>query len=201
MSTEALKRFCTGFGLALVLMVLGSGCSPSSTSPGQPTYSYMSNNFFQIYSLLRRGNILPTKLSELGDPINSNLFSSEDPNLFICPGTGSRVGPMSKIEEWTDYIYAGQPGADYLINVAILISPPENHGGKEGYVLFSGGFVSRLPASDVRRLITNPFCMATNETPDNIASARQVTIMSMPKRLRPYYPPGTFFSNLATNNP
>lgn len=86
----------------------------------------MSNNFTQVYLVLRRGNILPTRLAELGSPVNSRLFSSVNSNLFVCSGTGSQPGLISDVEKWTDYIYVGQSFADSLINVAVLISPPES---------------------------------------------------------------------------
>lgn len=184
--------------LIFAVIILCLSCSPSSSLDKQPASQTMSSNLNQVYLVLRKGNILPTTLAELGLPVNQKLFSSVNSNLFVCPGTGSKPGPMSQIEEWTDYIYAGSPFADSLMNVALIISPPENHDGTSGYVLFSGGVISRLPTEKVRRLIADPFCLATNESLQNITSARQITVMSVPKRLRTYYPPGTFFSNSIT---
>src|SRR5579859_3547205 len=89
------------------LMSMVSGCSHSSTSVRQPTYNYMSNDFAQVYILLRKGNIYPMNLAQLGLPFNSEMLSPGDSNLFVCPGTGSQPGPMSQIENWTDYIYVG----------------------------------------------------------------------------------------------
>ena len=172
-------------------------CSPKLANGSDLTSACMSNNLTQIYLTLRRGNILPTSLNELGAPVNSNLFASVDTNLFVCPTTGHRPGHITDIEKWTDYIYIGNPFADALVGVPLIISPPENHDGKLGFVLFSDGVVSRLPSEEVRLLIRNPFCLATNESLGNIAAAKTRTAVSLPDRLRSYYPPGTVYTNAA----
>ncbi len=171
-------------GLALVY----SACSPSPSSSTQSTDTYTSNNLVQIHLLLRGGN-------------SFKLFTPLDPGLFVCPGTGSKPGLMGEIEEWTDYIYIGGLTDNALQNAAQIISPPENHNGKYGYVLFVDGSVWRLPPEQVRRLIKNPFSMATNEPADVVAYESKRITVNVPKRLKLYYPSGDEYpAAAATNN-
>ena len=185
--------------VCLALTLGAMGCSKSSRRMGQNEYEAMSNRLTQARIALERGNILPISLAELGATVNSSLFSSVDSNLFVCPGNEGQAGPLSQIQDWTDYIYVGNPVADALIDVALIISPPENHGGDHGYVVFSTGELRRMPAERVRELIADPFCMATNESPQNIANARKRTVVNIPNRLQPFYPPGSFFENVGPN--
>jgi hypothetical protein len=79
--------------------------------------------------------------------------------LFVCPTTGHVPGTMSNVEEWTDYIYVSGGNQGTMCNVALLISPPENHGGKFGYVLWGYDYVVQLPTDQVRALIKEPWCL------------------------------------------
>ena len=110
------------------------------------------------------------------------------PELFVCPATGHKPGAIKSVSEWSDYIYVGKM-ADYMIGAALVICPPENHGGKYGYVLFNGVLSSRLPADQVRRLITNPFCMVTNLSEGLIKHSVTNVVIQIPDRLKPYYSP------------
>src|SRR6266498_2203496 len=184
-------------GLALVY----SACSPSPSSSMQSTDTYTSNSLAQIHLALRRADSFPRSLTELGDPVNAKLFTPLDPGLFVCPGTGSKPGLMGEIEEWTDYIYIGGLTDNALQNAAQIISPPENHNGKCGYVLFVDGSVWRLPPEQVRRLIKNPFSMAAKEPADVVAYENKRITVNVPKRLKLYYPSGDEYpAAAATNN-
>ena len=107
-------------------------------------------------------------------------------NYFICPGTGSRAGCISNVDEWTDFIYMGNY-ADTKTDVPIIISPPENHHGHYGYVVMLGQGIMRLPADQVRALIKKPWLLATNETADGIEAIKRDVIVNVPPRLRVYY--------------
>jgi hypothetical protein len=178
-------RHCWRRAPLLLLLVLAvHGCSQPTVSSKAGESDQTSQDFEKICRLLRdqmlAGDSFPKSLAELRPDLATNL------SLFVCESTGSRPGTLPEIEEWTDYIYIGNmppviPGA------AMLISPPENHSGEAGYVLFAGCTVSRLSPSDVRRLIKDPLCMATNSPPNNVAYVRQLLQIRIPKRLRPYY--------------
>src|ERR1700722_3888512 len=101
------------------------------------------------------------------------------PELFVGPATGHKPGPIKSVSEWSDYIYVGKM-PDEMIGAAVVISPPENHGGEYGYVLFNGSWPFRLPADQVRQLITNPFCMATNISADLVNHAMTNVVIHIP---------------------
>jgi len=109
-----------------------------------------------------------------------------DSNYFVCPGTGSIPGSISNVEEWSDYIYIGN-SKNTIPDVPVLISPPENHNGKYGYIVVPGQATMRLPSSEVRAVIKEPWILATNETPDNIENVKRDIIVNVPRRLRAYY--------------
>ena len=197
---KAQWRHVLSFLGALSLALVYSACSPSPSSSTQSTDTYTSNNLVQIHLLLRGGNSFPRSLRELGDPVNAKLFTSLNPGLFVCPGTGRKPGLMGEIEEWTDYIYIGGLTDNALQNAAQIISPPENHNGKYGYVLFVDGSVWRLPPEQVRRLIKNPFSMATNEPADVVAYESKRITVNVPKRLKLYYPSGDEYPAAAATN-
>jgi len=50
-----------------------------------------------------------------------------------------------------------------MLDVAILICPPENHNGEFGHVIFGGGAkMIRLPPEKVRALIKEPWSMPSS---------------------------------------
>jgi hypothetical protein len=97
-------------------------------------------------------------------PSLSSLSATSNPALFVCPGSGHTFGPMTNVEEWTDYVYLSGPHMDssMLLDTAVLICPPENHDGKFGHVVWGGGNAIRLPAKQVRALIKEPWSMPTS---------------------------------------
>lgn len=172
-------------------LLLCFGCSPGLlVTSGSPSVS-CSNNLAQIYIVLKdavgpSGAYFPKTLGDLSN--------NPDPNLFICSGAESRPGKMTDIVEWTDLIYVGNLTDSFIMGAALMISPPENHGGVYGYVLFSDGRVERLPAGQIRQLINDPFMMATlevspSDTSYNIEHEKKRAIVNVPKRLNKYYKP------------
>jgi hypothetical protein len=116
-----------------------------------------STNMMQIAVALRiaigESDRFPASLTTL---TNVPFFNS---SLLVCPLTGHVPGAISNAEAWTDYIYVGNGLEGGMCDVALLISPPENHGGKFGYVLWGCGNVTQLDASYVRALIKAPWCL------------------------------------------
>jgi hypothetical protein len=142
-----------------------------------------SNNLRQVGMLLNTwalaGDRFPTNFHGLGPSVNSSLF--------VVPGLSTNPGPIARIEDWTDYIYLGNLMAGPSFDVAMVISPPENHGGDYGFVLYAGGVVKCLPAEAVRKLIKDPFCIDAKRDPGHAANERLACVMNVPQRLKGYY--------------
>src|SRR6266508_3005228 len=144
---DALKKnlsngVCCGLCFALLIVIVSCARHESSSDS---LAAGTSNNLSQIYLILRRGNILPKSLAEMGDPVNSKLFSSVDSNLFVSPRNTSNSGSFRDIEDWTDFIYVGNLTDNVLQKAAMLISPDENHNDSYGVVLFVDGTILQLP--------------------------------------------------------
>src|SRR5689334_13284122 len=94
-------------------------------------------------------------------PLLSSLINQNpNPAIFVCPATGHAAGRMASVEDWTDYIYVAGP-YDFMADVAVLICPPENHGGKYGHILWGSGVIEELPPDRIKALIKEPWCMPT----------------------------------------
>jgi hypothetical protein len=197
------QLFICGIGgslAAVMLTVIHWGCSPESVLEQRATDALTSNNLAHVYLVLREavgnGAYFPKGFDELRSSVNSNLF--------VCPAGGAKPGPMREAGQWTDYIYIGNLTEGALMHVALVISPPENHEGNYGYVLFTDGVVSRFSADQVRQLIMDPFKMATtrespSNTPQNIAYDKERVIVRVPQKLKQCYPDGTVFSAESRN--
>lgn len=126
-----------------------------------------STNMMQLAVWLRiamgEGYRYPTTLASLAVCTNYPNFSN---TLLVCPTTGHVPGAISNVEDWTDYVYVGNGDDGGMCDVALLISPPENHGGKFGYVLWGCGNVTQLDASHVRALIKAPWCLPARARED-----------------------------------
>jgi hypothetical protein len=101
-------------------------------------------------------------------------------SVFVCPATGHKPGPSTNIEQWTDYIYFASQ-KQLLMNIPLVICPPENHGGKFGHVLWQHIGRDRLPPDQIRALIENPWNMAANDPLDD------VLVVRVPQRLQRIY--------------
>jgi hypothetical protein len=120
-------------------------------------------------------------------------------NALLCPSRGRSAGALTNIEDWTDFIYVGNIFEGSDDRVAMIICPPENHGGKFGHVVWRTGFVERLPPSNVKSLIKSPWVMATNADEAEISFLKRQVKIRIPKPLMAYYgtndtsfkPPGT----------
>ncbi|HWY75418.1 MAG TPA: hypothetical protein VN281_07370 [Verrucomicrobiae bacterium] len=183
LSKLVVSTFIAGSGLFL------ASCAPVSRSTAVPSDLVCSNNLVRIAYLLKdavgpSGAWYPKRLNELPNSVN--------PSLFICQGTGSHAGRMADIDDWTDLIYVGNLTDDFVMHVALVISPPENHSGSYGYVLFAEGDVCRLASQEVRQLINDPFSEATlaysaSDTPDNVAGEKHRAIINIPRKYRAMY--------------
>jgi hypothetical protein len=110
-----------------------------------------------------------------------------EPGIFSCCNTTNPSTASGSVDKWTDYILIGNTPVDWIPQAPIVISPPENHGGKYGYVLYPGLTISRFPADTVRALIREPWCLATNESSDVVEFYKTSVHVQVPDRFRSIY--------------
>ena len=191
-----MNKLVPSFAL-LVFMV--TGCAenvPSSDNDTPTTDVAVSDNLrgilFDLYCTVSESGHFPGRFSgitrydaEYREQFNKPALDLNS-NYFVCPGTGTHPGNMADVDEWTDFIYVGNV-EDTAPEVPLLISPPENHRGKYGYVATSGRGILRLPSNEVRALIIEPWLLSTNETADNIDSIKRSIKVNVPPRLQRLY--------------
>lgn len=134
-----------------------AGCSRNqSIAKASSCATNMTAIWFELRSWNWNGASFPASLNSL-PPTN-------DAALFVCPSSNHPPGAMNKVSEWTDYIYvnSSRVSDSMMLDVALLICPPENHNGEFGHVLLGNGQVVRLPPDKVRALIKEPWGMPTS---------------------------------------
>jgi Ankyrin repeats (3 copies) len=159
------------------------------------------SNFTEIFWIIRKwvgeGIEYPPSLDSLAE-------DTDRADLFVYPDSGHRVGSMTNVEDWTDFIFVGSERDIQDPNVALLISPPENQKGHFGIVLWHGGNSSLVTAQETRRLIDAPWYMATNAPLEQIEYLKRFVTVKVPKRFRGSYPNAYHASgptNLGSNGP
>ena len=171
--------------IVLGLLLLVVGCSKDSFPRSDTSReTAFSNQLRQVYFQLRGevgdGDHFPSNFVELG---SSQLNGA----LFVCPETGNQPGTMDKIEDWSDFVYIGN-NTEEIPDAPLIISPPENHDGKYGFVVFVDGVVSQLPAPQVRNLVKEPWLLITNTPEANIAYMKKRVTVFVPKKFKSLYP-------------
>ncbi len=131
--------------LIVIALPLLGGCSSS----GGRCAANMRELCFQIKRWNFEGDTYPPSIASLG--------MTNDAKLFVSPGSGHVAGAMTNVEDWTDYIYVSGPNEPCMFDVALLICPPENHGGRYGHVCFGSGDIARLPADRIRAAVKEPW--------------------------------------------
>jgi hypothetical protein len=146
--------------------------------------SVLTNRLWKLWEALHDANVEADRY-----PINLRHLrtNSFDPLWFICPGTGSQPGALERVDEWGDFIYVGGVW-DGVPLTALLISPPENHSEKCGYVVLVAGSIRRLSPKETREVIKQPWLLSTDATPDNIAYLKEELSVNVPMHLQRFYP-------------
>ena len=73
--------------------------------------------------------------------------------------------------------------------IPLLISPPENHGGHYGYVVWNySSKAAQLPATRIRALVITPWCMETNATELQLQMLKEEIVVRVPDHLCKFYP-------------
>ncbi len=93
---------------------------------------------------------------------------------------------MRSVEEWTDYIYIGNAW-EGIPRAVLVISPPQNHGGKYGYAVCVDGYITRLTEIQIRALVDEPWGLDTNASVSNINYLKKQIFVNVPKKWRRYY--------------
>lgn len=166
-----------------------SGCRDrqkitASASLAQVGDNLCASNMMAVWWLLRQwqgdGIDFPRDLSAVVSTTNSAYF--------LCPGVAREPGPIAAVNDWTDFIYVGGMSSTDP-QVAILLSPPEDHGGNFGIVVWEGGYVSRVTPQEFEKLLKAPWCMATRAQEEGIIGQlkKEVTVQ-VPRRFRQQYP-------------
>jgi hypothetical protein len=173
--------------IAIVLgfLLLVVGCSMKSfprsdTSRETAVSNQLRQVYFQIHREVGDGDRFPSNFVELG-------ASQMNGALFVCPEIENQRGAMDRIEEWSDFIYVGN-NTEEIPTVPLIISPPENHDGKYGFVVFVDGVISELPAPQVRDLVKEPWLLVTNTPEANIAYMKKRVTVFVPKKFKALYP-------------
>jgi hypothetical protein len=144
----------------------------------------MMEVWWELHNWIGDGDRWPPSFASLSDTTNTSIF--------VCPYTGHKAGSLTNVEEWTDYIYIGG-ASEGMCDVALLICPPENHGGKYGHVLWHCGWGRdlpvTLPAAQIQALIREPWCRSTSFRGSGFDKYETRMQIRIPERLRPIYGP------------
>jgi hypothetical protein len=125
--------------------------------------------------------------SLLGDshyPKKLNDISTTNTWLFVCPETGHKPGALTNLDEWGDYIYVGNIPYLGAPNAGMILCPPENHGGKYGYVAYVLGNVEKENSEQIRKLIQNLFLKEQNK---NATVVNVKSLVEVPRRYEQLY--------------
>ncbi len=173
--------------LAAALVFVLVGCCSRNAMKAKPPEDANIANLHELDVTLRMAEgERPNFLNSFEEVARIMPPETMRPEIFVSPDTGHRPGSLNSVKSWTDYIYVGGVD-DYATGVALVISPPENHGGKWGYVIWVSGVISRLPAEKIRQLIADPFCMDTNTPADNLAFSKRLVTIQVPARFSRQY--------------
>ena len=179
------RLILTIFGLSclnLLLCLNGVGCSRDAEVKRD---AIVTNRLWRIWHALQasqgEADRFPASLARLETTAVEGIE-------FTCPGTGSQPGPLKTVEEWGDYIYVGGMSDD-IPGGTLLMSPPENHDGRYGYVMLAAGAIRQVSPALARRLVKEPWLTDSNATREAINYMKQGLSVRIPKRLRPFYQP------------
>jgi len=174
------------FGVTLLAMgvLAPAGCESRierAAAPSNPT-SLCISNMMAVWLLLRdwqgEGNSYPADLSFIANRTNRSLF--------LCPTTGHRPGDPSDVSKWTDFMYVSQSQTEPRI--AMLLSPPEDHGGRFGIVVWESGYWDSVSPSQFRALVETPWCMEYSPSSPAVKILKQEMTVHVPERFSRTYP-------------
>ena len=182
MNSFAFKRTLLVF--CVVMPSILAGCSHDRVKKDNTAdTTSISNQLRQVYFKLRAamddGDRFPASFSQL-------KYAKLDGQLFVCPGSGSRAGTMDTIESWSDFIYVGND-SEGVPELPLLISPPENHRGEYGYIIFVDGRISKTPPEVAARLVREPWFLATNSPPANVEYEKNRISVFVPRKFQSEY--------------
>lgn len=113
--------------------------------------------------------------------------SVPDRSIFLATCDTMRVGSVSNLLEWTDFIYFG--GVAEGSGVPLIISPGENHGGRFAYVVYNDGNLAKVNPDYAARLILQPWVASGNFTERNIKFFKERINVQIPDKFKARYGP------------
>ena len=176
-------------GLAVALLGLGvwqkgSLLGPHLSAADRATTNNLYQIWQELFALRSTSPWTPETLAALNE-------SSVDRNLFVAASSGSRPGLMKDVEDWTDYIYVG--GIDIGIDQTVqLVSPPENHRGKFGFVIYVNGVSQLLTPEEIRLRLKAPWMDDHYANSNTVETIKQRMVLRVPKKLESAYPPSIY---------
>jgi len=104
-----------------------TGCCRNLSQIGKACFMYS----------LDHNEVSPTSFNQI-----TNIMP--DPKTFICPDSGNKAGPLSLVDQWTDYILVTNISPTSSNDLILAYCKPENHKnigcytmGKDGRVMSS----------------------------------------------------------------
>jgi hypothetical protein len=169
------------------LALLNFAClaDPTATAPsGNDNASLCVSNMIKLCLLLKTWTLdrerYPPNLSYVANKTNLDLF--------VCPGIGSRPGKPKDVSEWTDFLYVGGGVEDAETRIPLLLSPPEDHEGQFGLVVWSGGGWSRVAPARFRAVVEAPWSIQYSPADPSVKFIKEDITVHVPKRFRQLYP-------------
>lgn len=108
-------------------------------------------------------------------------------SMFLFNCDTNRVGSVSNLLTWADFIYFGNISEGS--GLPLIISPGENHGGKFAYVVNSYGSLEKVDPDYAARLILQPWLATGNFTENHINRLKKDINLQIPDKFKALYGP------------
>ena len=176
-------------GLAVALLGLGvwqkgSLLGPHLSAADRATTNNLYQIWQELFALRSTSPWTPETWADLNKP-------SVNSNLFVVPGSGTRPGLMKDVEDWTDFIHVGAID-DLVPRTVEVVSPPENHHGKFGFIIYHDGGMKCLPPEEIHLLLKAPWLHADYADDSTTEGIKQRMVLRVPKKLESAYPPSIY---------
>jgi prepilin-type processing-associated H-X9-DG protein len=138
------------FGIAVAPFVLAAAILPvlAAARPHHSRASRCMSNLSQLGKAMKMYSMdhaeeFPTSFLSLTNYVSSN------PKLFVCPHSGTKVGPIETVDQWADYILVTNLTERSFSALVHAYCKPGNHRDNKGInVLYIDGSVTWVQVSD-----------------------------------------------------
>lgn len=76
-----------------------------------------------------------------------------NPKAYICPASGNTPGDISRVDQWTDFVFIPHLCSSHPSNTVLASCPPNNHDGAGGNILFVDGSVCWYNAQEFTNVL------------------------------------------------